>query len=132
MNNNLPEIQECFDKITKTLFTINPVLDFTQLSDELEKMCDLIHDRDFQDEDFDVWNMGECGYCDMVSLLVGVYWFYDITSGHDNMPEEGKRARQAVGRIYTPNMDVLEDEGAERDAYNYMLELFSKDMVKVK
>lgn len=123
----IESITRKFDLINKSLFRSDSELDYDDTIEAITELANMIDDYDGETEK--IWYIGDGSECDMVSLLVGAYWY--ASDWHGGQYSDEYAMLSAIGSVYRPGMACLEDEGAERDVYN-ALEVKNPDCERVE
>ena len=116
----LQKIEKLLALINRSIFTIEPPLDYHRTTLAIIKLAELVHAHDGDSDD--LWAIGESGYCDLASLLVGAYWHY--SEWHAGQCSLGYHALCAIGQVYSPGMtNGPEPDSSEQSAYEQLAEL---------
>ena len=91
-----------------------PLANYSRVTDAIITLANAVAEHEGDDEQ--VWYIGEHGYMGgLDSLIVGAYWHYtDYPSGRYS---QGHAASWALGRVFSPNMSALDEDGGEFMAY---------------
>lgn len=99
----MQNIKDLFGEISKTLFTTDGKLTYSEVQDKLILLCDLLIKTEI-----DVWNLGECDDATLPDLIIGAYWFF--TENHKNQFSKEYECLSALGLIYKPGCSSKESE----------------------
>ena len=108
-------IKALFGVIDRSLFRINPTLDYSRITQALTKLANELTESD---TDETVWCIGESGSCMLGDLIVGAYWHY--TEWHKGQFSDEYAALCALGQVFSPGMSGPEDDN---EAYTALAEM---------
>lgn len=112
-------IEETFNKISDSIFRINPPATYAELPALFIQLCEQIKE---QPDTESLLSLGECGECDIASLIVGAYWHF--TEWHAGQYSDSYAALCALGSIFQPGYtDGPEPESSEQYAYESLNQL---------
>jgi hypothetical protein len=94
--------------IESTLFTIHPKFDYNRLTDAIDLLARIVHD--YPGDGDDIWSIGESGYCDIGSMIVGAFWHY--TEWHAGQWSPSYKALCALGTVFDPRMSNGPEPGS--------------------
>jgi hypothetical protein len=114
--NTIDKIEKLHGELEASIFTINPVFSYDGLAGKFIELCELIEDVE---ETEDWCYIGEWGYCDLYSMIVGAFWYYE--EWKTGIDSDGHAAYCALNNIFSPGMGCgPEEESREMDCYNYL------------
>jgi hypothetical protein len=108
-------IKRVFKVIEHNLCTVNGTMDYSRITESITRLANIIMDSETSE---DTWYIGESGYIGLDDLIVGAYWHYTEWHAGQDSPEYA--ALCALGRIYSPNMEMPD---SENDAYTLLAEM---------
>jgi len=114
--NKLHDIKRYYRVIDNSLFMVTGKLDYDRLTLAITQLAIAINE--FDDDNDDMWSIGEYGSCDLASFIVGAYWHF--TEWHSGQWSKGYEALSALGRIFSPNMSMPEPDNEAYIALNDM------------
>jgi hypothetical protein len=94
-------LTDLYNNIYKSIFTITPVFDYSELALKFVELSQAI--VDFKGETEEWIYIGEYSECQLDDLLVGAYWHF--TNWHNGQSSDSYLALCAIGQIYKPNME---------------------------
>jgi len=107
-------MKRLLDVTNRALFRIDSTLDYARTLDALELLANKVDE--FEGDSESLWWM-EGDYCDLSSLMIGVYWFCCDYHGGQWSPEY--RLQCTIGQFFSPGMSSgPEPESSEIEAYN--------------
>ena len=111
--------------IERSLFEINPPLAYDRVTTALERLANWVFD--YPGDSDELWSIGECGCCDLGSLLVGAYWYY--ADNHNGQWSDEYRTLCALGTVYNPGpiCNGPQEDSPEQDVYNQLADCRSND-----
>lgn len=116
MNNHIPKIKALHRAIESTLFTIHPKFDYNRLTDAIDLLARIVHDCPKSDDGYEIWSIGESGWCTVDSLIVGAFWHY--SEWYDGEWSPSYKALCSLGTVFNPGMsNGPEPDSSEYDCY---------------
>lgn len=118
----LEAITYLHDMVENSLFMISAtVSDYNGTIELLQRLAELADEWESEDDDnSDLWAVGEYGHASLDNLMIGVYWF--CTEYHSGQNSAEYALLSAVGSFFSPGMSSgPEDETSEKDVFNAMV-----------
>lgn len=117
MNATIKNITRIFNVIDRSLFTIDPPLDYDRTIEAITKLANMVHEFDASDDGYELWSIGEFGHASLDNLLIGAYWFCCDYHGGQSSPEYACQC--AIGQVFSPGMSSLDhdEESSELTTY---------------
>lgn len=110
--------------IERSLFYVDPPLGYRRILRALRTLAAVIHEN--SDSDESLWSIGECGACDLASLIVGAYWF--CAENHSGQGSDEYLTKCFLGLVFSPGMtDGPEPDSTELDVYQSLMHLASQE-----
>ena len=111
----IKNITNLYNLIDLSIGSINPPLDsYSRVTDAIISLANAVADYDGDSDD--IWYIGEFGYMGgLDNLIIGAYWHY--TDWHGGQWSQGYAALCSLGRVFSPNMSMLDDDDAEFMTY---------------
>ena len=94
------------------------------LSASAISLCEAI-EKEHEDEDTSIWNIGEGQECCLSDLITLLYWAFSSCHSGQSSPEYA--ALSSLGKIYSPGMECQPSKGDD-DFENY--EMFCNYLLK--
>ena len=115
------DIKAQFEIVDRELFTINGQLDYSETIEALNTLSMMVDEYKAPDDDnSELWTVGEYGCCSLDNLLIGAYWFCSECHNRQNSIEYCLSC--TIGSFYTPNyVTGPELQSSEVDAYNALV-----------
>jgi len=100
------QIKRVHNLIYSNLCTINGTLDYDRLTDAFILLANMIEEYDGEDND-ELWAIGEFTF-NLPDMLVGAYWHF--TEWHAGQASKSYQALCAIGQVYSPNMETVDED----------------------
>ena len=107
------DIERYFRVINNSLFRTTGNLDYPRVTDAIIRLSNVVSEYDGDTEC--IWYIGEDTECCLADLIVGAYWHY--TDWHGGQWSQGYAALCALGEVFSPNMESLNTDSPEYEAY---------------
>lgn len=117
-----PKIEELFNLVRGALFDTTVELSYTKTMEGLEALANQIINTKTEE---DVWNIGEYGECTLNDLIIGSYVF--LTHYHGGQDSLEYRVLSALGNVFDPGLDSIDEESSEQTVYDALENLWSKE-----
>lgn len=127
----LSKIRWLFGIIDRSLFQINPPLNYDRTIEAITLLADMVNDCEPEDGDnSELWAIGEYGATNLESLIPGAYWFCVHYSGNEFSLEYACCC--ALGQIYSPGPIAKgpEPDSCESETYNALEQLLNESNKK--
>ena len=113
--NSIKNITNLYNLIDLSIGSNTPPLaSYSRVTDAIIALANAV--AEYEGDSEQVWYIGEHGYMGgLDNLIVGAYWHY--SDYHTGQWSKGYAALSALGRVFTPNMSTLEEDGAEYSSY---------------
>jgi len=111
-------IEQTFNIIYQAIATTND----TPQTCVMELLRDLCAELMENEQDEFVWSIGEFSEFTLDSLIIGAYWYF--TDYHNGQSSYEYVTLCALGCVYNPNMDSLEEDSPEQAVYNLLEEFY--------
>jgi hypothetical protein len=106
----LSAIESLYEQISSSIFTIEPIFTYPELSLKFVELSQAIINFDGDSEEW--YYLGESNECQLDDMIIGAFWHY--TNYHNGQDSDAYLALSSLGQIYQPNMEKppSEDENA--------------------
>lgn len=111
-------IERVFNIIYRNLFTIHGTMSYEEITDALITLANGIYNDDNRTEEGSdaIWYIGECMECTLADLITGAYWHF--TEWHAGQYSKEYEALSALGQVYEPNYETVDQDNAAYQTLN--------------
>ena len=99
----LTSINRLHNLVERSLFYINPTLDYGRIIEVLEALGNAVHAYE-SDDTADLWSVGEFGHSSLPDTIEGAYWH--LTDWHEGEGSTSYYALCALGSVFNPGMST--------------------------
>ena len=116
---DLDKIESLYKQINNSVFTINPTMDYAEITDAIIELCGLITDLPQSKFEQEWFYFGEYTDACLFDFIVGAYWHF--TEWHGGQSSPGYAVLSALGRIFSPGVTAgCKPESGEQSVYEQL------------
>lgn len=99
---SLANIEKLYEQIEKSIFTIEPVFNYSELALKFVELSQAIKNFDGKTEEWIY--LGEGNFCSLDDMIIGAYWHF--TNWHAGQSSDSYLALSSLGEVFDPGMSM--------------------------